>query len=96
MRIVRHILLALLASLLLGLLVGTIIRLRMERETRYFVDSPAGPRGGLQEGLQEGLPQGRLNPAPSGPPGSVAGPPAHVGDVRPPVLDPGHHEEQVG
>jgi hypothetical protein len=80
MRILRHILLALLASLLAGLVIGTVIRLRLERPTRYFVESSP------------------TQPAHAGEVASACGArtPGDVGPARPPVLHPGHHEEQVG
>ena len=39
MKIVRGIFLALLASLVTGLVIGTAIRLRLERPVRYFVEA---------------------------------------------------------
>ncbi len=64
-KLVRGALLALLFSLLLGLAIGTAIRLRLERPVRYLGSAaPAAP--------------------------------LHVGDAGAAVLDPRHHEEQVG
>jgi hypothetical protein len=43
MTFLRSLLLALLFSLLLGLVIGTWLRLRMERPVRYFVTTDAVP-----------------------------------------------------
>lgn len=65
MSLLKRIALALLFSLLFGLLIGSVLRVRMERPTIYI--------------------------------GSVAPRlPLRVGHARTPVLDPGHHEQQVG
>lgn len=65
MSFLKRIALALLFSLLLGLAIGTVLRIRLERPKIYI--------------------------------GSVA--PRHpfgLGHARAPILDPGHHEQQVG
>jgi len=61
----RVVLFALLISLVLGLAIGTALRLRLERGVTYI--------------------------------GSANAPhPLDVSDPRPSILDPSHHEEQVG
>jgi hypothetical protein len=61
----KRIALALLFSLLLGLAIGSVLRIKLERPTIYI--------------------------------GSVAPRlPLDVGHARASVLDPGHHEQQVG
>jgi hypothetical protein len=67
MRWLRTFLLALLFSLLVGFAIGTLLRLRLERPTRYI-------------GVT--LPLAAL--------------PFDVCDAGAPVLDPRHHEEQIG
>ena len=62
---------ALLASLMIGFVIGTVLRVRLERPVEYL---------------------GRLPPADS----ALAAGPLDVGDAGATVLDPGHHEEQVG
>ena len=42
MKLIRTVLLALIGSLIFGLIVGTIIRTRMERPTRYIVSVEVG------------------------------------------------------
>jgi hypothetical protein len=66
-RVLRTFLIALAFSLLLGLVIGTVIRLRMERPTTY---------------IGQALPLAPL--------------PLDVGDARARVLDPSHHEQQIG
>lgn len=67
MRWLRTFLFAMLLSLLLGLAIGTWLRLRLERPVRYIgAELPLPPL------------------------------PLDVGDAGAPVLDPRHHEEQVG
>ena len=58
-------LLALLVWLVLGLAIGTALRLRFEQSV-YYLGSAIAPH------------------------------PLDVSDTRPPVLDPRHHEEQIG
>ena len=65
MKLLKSVLIALLISLCLGLAIGTLLRLRLERSV-YYLGS------------------------------AIAPPPLDVGDTCPPVLDPRHHEEQVG
>ena len=65
MKLLKGVLLALLASLVLGLAIGTALRLRLERGVTYI--------------------------------GSANAPhPLDVSDTRPSILDPRHHEEQIG
>ena len=65
MKLIRSVLLALLFSLIVGFLIGLVLRARLERRPEYI--------------------------------GSVApARPLDVGDARAPVLDPRHHEEQIG
>ena len=65
MAIVKRVLLALLASLLVGFAIGTALRLYLDRPTVYI--------------------------------GSAIAPlPLDIAAAGAPVLDPGHHEEQVG
>ena len=67
MALLRKLLIALGASLLLGLAIGTALRLRLERPTWYIGASlPLAPF------------------------------PLDIRDPRSSVLDPGHHEEQIG
>ena len=75
MRWLRRFFLALLLSMLVGLAIGTWLRLRMERPVRYIGAS---------------LPCAGLGIA------TLAPLPCDVGDAGAVVLDPGHHEEQVG
>ena len=65
MKLLKSVLLALLFSLFVGLAIGTLLRLRLERSVDYLGSA-------------------------------IASPPLDVGDTRPPVLDPRHHEEQIG
>ncbi len=65
MKLLKSVLLALLFALFVGLAIGTLLRLRLERSV-YYLGSAIAPL------------------------------PLDVGNTRPPVLDPRHHEEQVG
>ena len=65
MKLLKNVLLALLFALFVGLAIGTLLRLRLERSV-YYLGSAIAPL------------------------------PLDVGDTRPPVLDPCHHEEQIG
>jgi hypothetical protein len=70
-RLLRALFWSLLLSLLFGLVVGTLIRRRIE-QPRYYI-------GAIEE-VRSATPA----------------PPLHVPDSRAPVLDAGHHEEQIG
>lgn len=65
MKLLRRVLLALIFSMLLGLAIGTLLRVRLERPVVY-IGSAAAAR------------------------------PLDVGLTGAPVLDPRHHEEQIG
>ncbi len=85
LKIVRSVLLALLASLVTGLAIGTWIRIRMEEPERYFI--------GQTHPID---PSHSIDPSDAGNSSLAARAPWHVGHVRPTILDPGHDEEQVG
>ena len=76
MKVIRTVLLALLASLVLGLVIGTLIRIRLERPVVYFV--------------------GQIESITAKPSAAAARAPGNVGYFHPTILDPRHHEEQVG
>jgi hypothetical protein len=80
-KILRIVLLALLASFVGGLVIGTVIRLRLERPVVYFV----GQNGRTVQDDSSVVPSAAATRAPG-----------DIGNVRPMVLDAGHHEEQVG
>ena len=83
-KILRTVLLALLASFVGGLVIGTVIRLRLERPVVYFVGQN-GQNGRTVQDDSSVVPSAAATRAPR-----------DVGNVRPMVLDAGHHEEQVG
>ena len=71
LKLLTRIVWALLASLMIGLAIGTVMRIRLERPVEYL---------------------GGLPPADS----ALAAGPLDVRHAGAAVLDPGHHEEQVG
>jgi len=79
-KILRTVLLALLASFVGGLVIGTVIRLRLEHPVVYFV-------GQNERNVQDDS---------SVPSAAATRAPGDVGNLRPMVLDARHHEEQVG
>lgn len=76
-RILRTVLLALLASFVTGIAIGTWIRIQMETPERYFIGSRAPVEGNSDLAF-------------------AARAPGDVDNSGTLILDPGHHEEQVG
>jgi hypothetical protein len=79
LKVLRGILLALLASFVTGIAIGTWIRIQMETPERYFI-------GGM-------LPDSAGDCAPLV---ATSRAPGDVCNASPVVLDPRHHEQQVG
>jgi hypothetical protein len=84
LKLFRGILLALLASLLLGLVIGTVIRLRLERPVIYFVYQAAPAANDVL--ATQRVEGDRL----------AVWRPGDVGNCCAEVLGSRHHEEQIG
>ena len=87
LKVLRGILLALLASFVTGIAIGTWIRIQMETPERYFIGGMLPASAGDCASLASTA---------AGASAATSRAPGDVCNASPVVLDPRHHEQQVG